>query len=63
MVYIFEVMFKIFLFSNLTSLKSVEIKCQLDATDDFYCRTFCLLNKQQLANRTHNPQLHTIPTT
>ena len=23
---------------------SVEIKCQLDATDDFYCRSYCLLN-------------------
>jgi hypothetical protein len=85
----------------------VEIKCQLHATDDFYCRSYCLLNmfraplcpssgareyytsgcclsyfvlwfsscrygvelrvmcpvKQQPANRTHNPQLHTIPTT
>ena len=25
-------------------MKSVEIKCQLDATDDFYCRSYCLLN-------------------
>ena len=25
-------------------LYSVEIKCQLDATDDFYCRSYCLLN-------------------
>jgi hypothetical protein len=71
----------------------VEIKCQLDATDDFYCISYCLLNifraplcpssgareyytdgcclwylvlysvKQQPANRTHNLQLHTIPTT
>jgi hypothetical protein len=24
--------------------KHVEIKCQLDATDDFYCRSHCLLN-------------------
>ena len=24
--------------------KHVEIKCQLDATDDFYCRFYCLLN-------------------
>jgi hypothetical protein len=23
----------------------VETKCQLDATDDFYCRSYCLLNK------------------
>jgi hypothetical protein len=23
---------------------NVEIKCQLDATDDFYCRSYCLLN-------------------
>jgi hypothetical protein len=22
----------------------VEIKCQLDPTDDFYCRSYCLLN-------------------
>ena len=22
----------------------MEIKCQLDATDDFYCRSYCLLN-------------------
>ena len=22
----------------------VEIKCQLDATDDFYCRFYCMLN-------------------
>ena len=22
----------------------VEIKCQLDVTDDFYCRSYCLLN-------------------
>ena len=22
----------------------VEIKCQLDAADDFYCRSYCLLN-------------------
>ena len=70
----------------------VEIKCKLDSTDDFYCRSYCLLNMfrgtimpiirssrllpvvfgawfssfrygVELANRTHNPQLHTIPTT
>ena len=23
----------------------MEIKCQLDATDDFYCRSYCLLKK------------------
>ena len=81
------------------SKPSVEIKCQLDATDDFYCRSYCLLNMFRaplcpssgareyctsgrclsylvlgfqvvgmvwswgLWNRTHNPQLHTIPTT
>ena len=22
----------------------MEIKCQVDATDDFYCRSYCLLN-------------------
>ena len=26
------------------SFLCVEIKCQLDATDDFYCRSYCLLN-------------------
>jgi len=25
-------------------VRYVEIKCQLDATDDFYCRSYCLLN-------------------
>jgi len=25
-------------------IQLVEIKCQLDATDDFYCRSYCLLN-------------------
>ena len=32
---------------TLTKSKStciVEIKCQLDATDDFYCRSYCLFN-------------------
>ena len=59
--------------------KYVEIKCQLDATDDFYCRSYCLLNmfRAPLCPSsgarvyytggcclwTHNPQLHTIPTT
>jgi hypothetical protein len=73
----------------------VEIKCQLDARDAFYCRSYCLINmfraplcpssgareyytsgcclwylvlwfsicRKQPANWTHNPQLHTIPTT
>jgi hypothetical protein len=36
-------------------------KCQLDATDEFLLQV--LLLPQQPANRTHNPQLHTIPTT
>ena len=27
--------------------KHVEIKCQPDATDDFYCRSYCLLNMFQ----------------
>ena len=26
------------------NLRYVEIKCQLDVTDDFYCRSYCLLN-------------------
>ena len=29
------------------NVKYVEIKCQLDATDDFYCRSYCLLNMFQ----------------
>ena len=32
---------------NLSSnniLNYVEIKCQLDATDDIYCRFYCMLN-------------------
>ena len=28
-------------------MRYVEIKCQLDATDDFYCRYYCLLNMFQ----------------
>ena len=28
----------------LIYLEYVEIKCQLDATHDFYCRSYCLLN-------------------
>ena len=48
---------------NINS-RYVEIKCELDATDNFYCRSYCLLNMlQQPENRTHNPQLHTIPAT
>ena len=27
-----------------SGLEYVEIKCQLDATGDFYCRSYCLLN-------------------
>ena len=49
----------------------VEIKCQLNATEVFYCRSYCLLRVmcpvcrmlQHPANRTHNPQLHTRPAT
>ena len=62
----------------------VEIKCQLDATDEFLLQILLLAQhvsviimpiirssrvlykwpvKQQPANRTHNPQLRTIPTT
>jgi hypothetical protein len=55
----------------------VEIKCQLDATDVFIadliacstCFRHHYAHQQELesiiqpANRTHNPQLHTIPTT
>jgi len=32
---------------NLLNIKNVEIKCQLDATDDFYCRSYCVLNMFQ----------------
>ena len=31
-------------FVGTLSCSYVEIKCQLDATDDFYCRSYCLLN-------------------
>ena len=54
----------------------VEIKYQLDATDDIYCRFYYMLNmfrailcpssgavKQQPTNRTHNLQLHVTLTT
>jgi len=44
--------------------KYVEIKCQLDATEVFIadvCPVCRML--QHPANRTHNPQLHTRPTT
>ena len=30
--------------SIMNTSNDVEIKCQLDATDDFYCRSYCLLN-------------------
>ena len=39
-------MFRNFSFSRRCwwRFKYVEIKCQLDATDGFYCRAYCLLN-------------------
>jgi len=37
----------------------VEIKCQLDATDDFYCRSYCLLNMFR-APYTHHQGLESI---
>ena len=42
--YIFYVV--IIKLSTLNKLNAiyVEIKCQLDATDVFYCRSYCLLN-------------------
>ena len=40
----------------LTKLDYVEIKCQLDATDDFYCRSYCLLNMF----RAHHQELESI---
>jgi hypothetical protein len=36
--------FLIYLYFLLNLFIYVEIKCQLDATDDFYCRSYCLLN-------------------
>jgi hypothetical protein len=48
---------------------NVEIKCQLDATDEFLLQILLLAQHvsgtfmQQPANRTQNPQLHTVPTT
>jgi len=33
-----------YLASTKLEHKYVEIKCQLDATDDIYCRLYCLLN-------------------
>jgi hypothetical protein len=32
------------LVQNQLKIEYVEIKCQLDATNDFYCRPYCLLN-------------------
>ena len=29
---------------KLLNIQCVEIKCQLDATDDIYCRFYCMLN-------------------
>ena len=34
----------------------MEIKCQLDATEDFYCRSYCLLNMFQ-DNYAHHQEL------
>jgi hypothetical protein len=47
--------------NSTRSSQYVEIKCQLDATDEFFivCPVCGLLP----ANRTHNHQPHTIPTT
>ena len=39
--------YNLFIVKNLRAkirLLYVEIKCQLDATGDFYCRSYCLLN-------------------
>jgi hypothetical protein len=41
----------------------VEMKCQLDATDEFLLQILLLACGLQPANQTHNPQLHTAPTT
>jgi len=32
----------------------VEIKCQVDATDDFYCRSYCLLDMFRASNKICN---------
>jgi len=37
----------------------VEIKCQLDATDAFYCRSYCLLNMFQ-DHFAHHQELESI---
>ena len=37
----------------------MEIKCQLDATDDFYCRSYCLLNIFR-AHYGHHQELESI---
>ena len=40
--------------------RSVEIKCQLDATDDFYCRSYCLLNMFWGHHYAHHQELESI---
>ena len=41
----FEVFIKIYADKNTEITTTyLEIKCQLDATDDLYCRSYCLLN-------------------
>jgi len=59
--------------SSSVGVLQAKVTIQLDATYDFYCRSYCLLSMfwaplcpscglLQPANRTHNPQLHTTPT-
>ena len=38
----------------------VEIKCQLDATDDIYCRFYCMLNMFFWQYYTHHQELESI---
>ena len=60
------------LLTRFNNANTVEIKCQLDATDEFLLPILLLAHhvsgtvmpmQLQPANRKHNPQLHTIPTT
>ena len=65
---------KLFLGRKQDKLYYVEIKCQLDATDDIYCRFYCMFNMfrailcpssgaREYYTDGRCLQLHTIPTT
>ena len=38
----------------VSTVTYVEIKCQLDGTDDFYCISYCLLNMFRASNKICN---------